>query len=63
MSPVYVSRIGDIQNIATPQPEIQMKKIFVDVDTDGGNSIFSRLHSKIPHRTCILQKVCSYLNE
>ena len=54
--------IGDKLN-TTPTPRIQIEKIFVDVDTDGGNSIFSRLHSKIPHRTCILQKVCSYLNE
>jgi hypothetical protein len=54
--------IGDKLN-TIPTPRIQIEKIFVDVDTDGGNSISSRLHSKIPHRTCILQKVCSYLNE
>ena len=54
--------IGDKLN-TTPTPRIQIEKIFVDVDTDGGNSILSRLHSKIPHRTCILRKVCSYLNE
>lgn len=61
----FLSQIGWIgdNNVNTPAPRIQMEKIFVDVDTDGGNSILSRLHSKIPHRTCIVQKVYSYLNE
>ena len=47
----------------SPNKRIQMENIYIDVDTDGGNSLLDRLHSKAPHRTCIVQKVCSYLDE
>ena len=65
--------IGDNQN-TTPAPRIQMEKIFVDVDTDGGNgggffiveilpdgsNIF---HSKVNHRQSVCNKIIEYLEE
>ena len=61
--------VGDNQN-TTPAPRIQMEKIFVDVDTNGGNGgetfiweafmqwLFgdALLHSKIPHITRVVEK-------
>ncbi len=69
--------IGDNNNVNTPAPRIQMEKIFVDVDTNGGNGdeIFiweviipgkfgkNILHSKIPHRTPVCNKVIEYLED
>ena len=65
--------VGDNQN-TTPSPRIQMEKIFVDVDTDGGNGggIFvveilpdgsNILHSKINHRQPVCSKVIEYLED
>ena len=65
--------IGDNPN-TTPAPRIQMEKIFVDVDADGGNGggIFvleilpdgsNILHSKINHRQPICDKVIEYLED
>ena len=68
--------VGDNQN-TTPAPQILMEKIFVDVDTDGGNGggIFvweaimewllgdALLHSKIPHRTRVAEKIVEFLGE
>ncbi len=76
LSPVYVSWVGDNQN-TPPAPRIQMEKIFVDVDTNGGNGgeIFvweaimewlfgdALLHSKIPHRTPVIEKTIEFLGE
>ena len=60
----FLSQIGWTEEGNTsPNKRIQMEKIYIDVDTDGGNSLLDRLHSKAPHRTCIIQKVCSYLDE
>ncbi len=69
----FLSQIGwtgDNPNIATPQPEIQMKKIFVDADTNGGNGdnitiieALFLLHNKAPHRIPILQKTYEYLED
>ena len=62
--------IGDNPNIATPQPEIQMEKIFIDADTNGGNGdnipiieALFLLHNKAPHRIPILQKTYEYLED
>ena len=76
----FLSQIGwsgDNSNINTPEPRIKMEKIFVDVDTNGGNGdgtfiweaikewLFgdALLHSKIPHRTPILEKTVEFLEE
>lgn len=66
--------IGDNPDIDTPQPKIQMEKIYVDVDTNGGNggetfiweaiveSVFGEalLYSKIPHRTPVIEKPLNF---
>lgn len=54
-----------------------MEKIYIDVDTDGGNGggVFiweaimewlfgdALLHSKIPHRTPVIEKMIEFLGE
>lgn len=63
--------VGDNQN-TTPSPRVEMEKIFVYVDTDGGNGggIFiveilpdgrNILHSKVNHREQVCDKVIEYL--
>ncbi len=61
--------IGDNNNVNTPAPLIQMEKIFVDVDTDGGNGnqipgleVLNLLHNKIPHRMDVIKQILNYLN-
>lgn len=67
--------MGD-QLLATPEPRIQMEKIFIDVDTNGGNSLDGGfvwellygfgdeiLHNKAPHRIPICNKVIEYLED
>ena len=48
---------------SSPSKKIFMERILVDVDTDGGNNIASRLHSKIPHREQVINKIIDYLGE
>ncbi len=69
--------IGDNDNVEIPEPKIQMEKIFIDVDTDGGNGgetyiweaiaewLFHNklLHSKIPHRIKVMEKTIEFLEE
>ena len=68
--------LGDNNNINTPEPRIQMEKIFIDVDTNGGNSLDGGfvwellygfgdeiLHNKAPHRIPICNKVIEYLED
>ena len=68
--------VGDNNNINTPEPRIQMEKIFIDVDTNGGNSLDGGfvwellygfgdeiLHNKAPHRIPICNKVIEYLED
>ena len=61
--------IGDNNNVNTPAPLIQMEKIFIDVDTDGGNGnqipgleVLNLLHNKIPHRMDVIKQILNYLN-
>ncbi len=65
--------VGDNPN-TTPAPRIQMEKIFVDVDSNGGNGggIFvaeilpdgsNIFHSKVPHRQVVCNKVAECLEE
>lgn len=66
--------IGDNNNVNTPEPKIQMHRIFVDVDTNGGNGggIFvveilpdgsNIFHSKVNHRQPVCAKIIEYLEE
>lgn len=72
----FLSQIGWTENIGTaPNKKIQMEKIFIDADTNGGNGggVFvweaimewlfgdALLHSKIPHRIPVCEKVKEYL--
>ncbi len=67
--------IGDNNDVNTPEPKIQMEKIFIDVDTDGGNGggvflweVINELgaeifHNKAPHRQPVCDKVIEYLED
>lgn len=74
----FMSQIGWTEdNSSTPNKKISMEKIFVDVDTNGGNGgetfvweaimewLFgdALLHSKIPHRTRVVEKTVEFLGE
>ena len=68
--------IGDNNNVNTSEPKIQMERIFIDVDTNGGNSLDGGFiwellygfgseifHNKAPHRIPICNKVIEYLED
>ena len=58
----FLSQIGWTENDGeSPQKQIQMEKILVDVDMNGGNSLISRLHNKIPHRESVIDNIINYL--
>lgn len=74
----FLSQIGwtgDNNNVSA-EPKIQMERIFIDVDTNGGNSIVGGyvleflygfgseiLHDKAPHRIPVCNKVVEYLED
>ncbi len=62
----FLSQIGwsgDNPAVDTPEPLIQMKKIFVNIDANSANSLTSHFHSKMPHRIDVIDKVIEYLEE
>lgn len=72
----FMSQIGWTENIGnTPNKKITMEKIFIDVDTNGGNGggVFiweavngfgsEIFHNKAPHRTPVCNKVIEYLED
>lgn len=66
-----LSQIGWTEdNTSSPRKKIKMERIFIDVDSNGGNGgnvpvieMLNMLHVKIPHRTDIMSRVNSFLNE
>ena len=73
----FMSQIGwtEDKGAVSPSKKISMEKIFVIVDTNGGNGgevfvweVISNmgkniLHSKIPHRVEVIEKIIEYLGE
>ena len=65
----FLSQIGWTETSgASPEKRIKMEKIFIDVDTNGGNGdevigweVLFLLHNKIPHRKCVIEQVYLYL--
>lgn len=58
----FLSQIGWTENDGeSPQKQIQMEKILVDVDMNGRNSLISELHNKIPHRESVIDNIINYL--
>ncbi len=65
----FMSQIGWTETSGdSPDKRIQMEKIFIDVDADGNNGdgiiifeVLNMLHNKIPHRKCVADQVCLYL--
>lgn len=59
LSQIGWSEAGD----SSPGKKISMYKIFVNIDTNGGNNITNPFHSKMPHRECVMAKVFEYLGD
>ena len=60
----FLSQIGWTNNDGnSPQKRIQMKRILIIVDNDGGNSIPSHLHGKMAHRNCVFKNIKQFLSE
>lgn len=64
----FLSQIGCTDNDGDiPNKRIDFEKIFVLIDTNGGNSLINtalgHLHSKVPHREEVMQKVTEFLSE
>ena len=60
----FLSQIGWTENSGdSPTKRIPMQKICVNIDTDGGNSLQSNFHSKMPHRQCVINKIFDFLEE
>ena len=67
----FLSQIGWTEGLGEkPAKTIEMEKIFLDFDTNGGNgqnvpgieALFT-LHNKMPHRETIMEQVYTYLND
>ena len=62
----FLSQIGWTDNIsASPLKTIDMEKIYIIIDTDGGNAVgkTNHFHGKMPHREPVMTKVSEYLGE
>ena len=59
----FLSQIGwtEDSDLNSPNKKIGANKIFVNIDTDGGNSLLDRFHSKMPCRQSVTNKVINYL--
>lgn len=61
----FLSQIGwgSLNETGSPIKKINFEKILVNIDTNGGNSLTSHFHSKMPHRIDVINKVIEYLEE
>lgn len=60
----FLSQIGCTESgNRAPDKKICFKKIFVNIDSNGGNNIYDHFHGKMPHRTIVMEQVFSYLTE
>ena len=58
----FLSQIGCTESgDDVPDKKINFERIFVNIDTNGGNDISSHLHGKMPHRTVVMKTVFEYL--
>lgn len=60
----FMSQIGwtEKDDLDIPSKKINFYKIFVNIDTDGGNGILDLFHSKMPRRKTVTNKVIEYLS-
>ena len=61
----FFSQIGwsSLNESGLPNKKINFKKTFVNIDTDGGNSLTSHFHGKMPFRKEVTDKTIEYLEE
>ena len=58
----FLSQIGCTSTgTISPDKKIDFERIFVNIDSNGGNSYGSHLHSKMPHREVVMEQVYEYL--
>ena len=43
--------------------DINFEEIFINIDSNGGNSLVDHLHGKMPHREIVMDKVFDYLSK
>ncbi|MBQ4140114.1 MAG: Ig-like domain-containing protein [Clostridia bacterium] len=60
----FLSQIGCTESgINSPDKKIDFEKIFINIDTNGGNNISDHFHGKMAHRIIVINKVMEYLSE
>ena len=61
----FLSQIGwgTLNSTGTPIKKVIFEKIYVNIDTNGGNSLTSHFHGKMTHRIDVIEKVKEYLEE
>ena len=62
----FLSQIGwTMNNSTSPEKRIEFEKVFINIDTDGGNMMLGgeHLHGKMPHRREVANKIIEYLRE
>lgn len=62
----FLSQIGCVGSQTSGiEKKIEFEKIFVNIDTDDGNSVSidNHYHGKMPHRQTVMDKVLEYLYE
>ena len=57
------SPVFPLNETGMPTKKIDFEKIFINIDTDGGNSLVDHFHSKMTHRIDVINKVKNYLEE
>lgn len=60
----FLSQIGCVESpLGEVEKKINFEEIFINIDSNGGNSLIDHLHGKMPHREIVMEKVFDYLNE
>ena len=60
----FLSQIGCVESpLGEVEKKINFEEIFINIDSNGGNSLIDHLHGKMPHREIVMEKVFDYLSE
>ena len=59
----FLSQVGwtEDSDLNSPSKKVNFDKIYINIDTNGGNSLLDRFHSKMPCRQNVNNKVINYL--
>ena len=60
----FLSQIGCVESpLGEVEKKINFEEIFINIDSNGGNSLIDHLHGKMPHRDIVMEKVFDYLSD